>query len=290
MPIRSGGSLRATFERARTLCGAGGIENSTWISWPTPAPPEVSSIIPPWFHDGGPRKLLERLDDQAIRAQMRTAIETTHDGWENLYAQAAGADAILIAGVRKDENRQYQGKTLQTVAQMMALEPLDAAFELIRRDRSRVEAVYFMMSEENVRKQIGLPWVSFGSDAVSTSSEPYDGALRPTHPRAYGNFARLLGKYVRDERLVPLAEAIRRLTRYPCDNLGLRDRGRLAEGCYADIVVLDPATIADRATYQEPHQYAVGVRDVVVNGVVTLRDGEFAGALAGRAVYGPGKR
>jgi N-acyl-D-amino-acid deacylase len=191
--------------------------------------------------------------------------------------------------VRKDENRQYQGKSLHTIAKMMGVDPLDAAFELIRRDRSRVSTVYFMMSEDNVRRQMQLPWVSFGSDASSTAAE---GAFlrEATHPRAYGNFARLLGKYVRDEGVVPLAEAIRRLTRLPCENLGIKDRGRLVEGHFADIVVFDPATISDRATYEAPHQYAVGVRDVIVNGVMTLRDGEFAGAFGGRAVYGPGKR
>ena len=249
----------------------------------------LASIIPPWFHDGGPRKLLERLEDPAARADIRAAIEGSHDGWENLYSQSPGPDDILIVGVRKDENRQYQGKTLHAIGQSMGLHPIDAALELIRRDRSRIDTVYFMMTEENLRKQIRLPWVSFGSDASSMAAE---GAFlrNAAHPRAYGNFARLLGRYVRDERLVPLAEAIRRLTRFPCENLGLADRGRLEAGYYADVVVFDPATIADRATYQDPHAYAVGVRDVVVNGAVTLRDGEFAGRFAGRAVYGPGKR
>jgi N-acyl-D-amino-acid deacylase len=258
----------------------------------------LSNIIPPWFHDGGPRKLLERLDDPAIRAEIRRTIETSSDGWENLYAQSSGPDDILIVAVRKEENRPYQGKTLRAVAQMLELDPIDAVFELIRRDRSRIATVYFMMSEDNVRRQVALPWVSFGSDASSTAAGPTpadDGgeAVPPatgTHPRAYGNFARLLGKYVRDEGLIPLAEAIRRLTRFPCENLGIDDRGRLQAGCFADIVVFDPATITDRATYEDPHQYAVGVRDVIVNGVVTLRDGEFAGRFGGRAVYGPGKR
>jgi len=249
----------------------------------------LASIIPPWFHDGGPRKLLERLEDPAARAEMRAAIETSRDGWENLYSQSPRPDDILIVGVRKDENRRYRGMTLHAIGEAMGLHPIDAALELICRDRSRVETVYFMMTEENVRKQVALPWVAFGSDAVSIAAE---GAfLRDSaHPRAYGNFARLLGHYVRDEGTVTLAEAIRRLTRFPCDNLGFAGRGRIEAGCYADLVVFDPATIAERATYQDPHQYAVGVRDVVVNGALTLRDGEFAGKFAGRAVYGPGKR
>ncbi|MBF6599793.1 MAG: D-aminoacylase [Dehalococcoidia bacterium] len=249
----------------------------------------LANIIPPWFHDGGPRKLLERLADAAMRAEIRRTIETSHDGWENLYAQSPGPDEILIVGVRKDENRQFQGKTLRAIGDALGLHPIDAAFELIRSDRSRISTVYFMMSEENVRRQLQLPWVSFGSDASSTAAE--GGFLREaTHPRAYGNFARLLGRYVRDEDVLSLPEAVRRLTSLPCDNLGIGERGRLAAGCYADIVVFDPATIADRATYEQPHQYAVGVRDVVVNGAVTLRDGDFAGPLAGRAVYGPGRR
>jgi N-acyl-D-amino-acid deacylase len=249
----------------------------------------LASIIPPWFHDGGPRKLLERLDDPVARADMRTAIETSRDGWENLYAQAAGPENLLIVGVRKDEHSRYRGMNLRAIGEAMGLHPIDAALELIRRDRSRVETVYFMMTEDNVRRQIALPWVAFGSDASSMAAE---GAFlrNSAHPRAYGNFARLLGHYVRDERVVPLEEAIRRLTRFPCENLGLAGRGRIEPGCFADVVVFDPATIADRSTYQEPHRYAVGVRDVVVNGAVTLRDGEFAGSLAGRAIYGPGKR
>ncbi len=249
----------------------------------------LANIIPPWFHDGGPRRLLERLDDPSACAEMRTAIETSLDGWENLYAQSAGPDDILVVGVRKEENRGYQGKTLRQIAAMMERDPIEAAFELIRRDRSSIDTVYFMMSEENVHRQVALPWVSFGSDAGSTAAE---GAFlrTATHPRAYGNFARLLGKYVREERVISLAEAVRRLAALPCDNLGISGRGRLAEGCFADVVVFDPATVADRATYEEPHQYAAGVRDVVVNGVVTLRDGEFAGGFGGRAVYGPGKR
>jgi N-acyl-D-amino-acid deacylase len=159
---------------------------------------------------------------------------------------------------------------------------------LVVRDRSRIGTAYFMMSEENVRLGLGRPWVSLGSDSASMAAE---GAFltRSTHPRAYGNFARFLGKYVREERVVSLPEAVRRLSRLPADNLGLHRRGRIQEGYFADLVVFDPATIADRATFEHPHYYAVGVRDVIVNGREALRDGAFAGALAGRALYGPGK-
>jgi N-acyl-D-amino-acid deacylase len=161
--------------------------------------------------------------------------------------------------------------------------------DLVLRDRSRVDTAYFSISEDNLRRQIALPWMSFGSDASSTAAE---GAFlkRSTHPRAYGCFARLLGRYVRDEQIISLPEAIRRITRLPADNLGLDRRGRIERGFFADLVVFDPRTIADRATWAEPHQYATGVRDVIVNGAAALRDGEFTGALPGRAIYGPGRR
>jgi N-acyl-D-amino-acid deacylase len=248
----------------------------------------LSNSIPPWYHDGGPRKLLERLEDPVIRAEIKHTIETSRDGWENLYARG-GPKSVLILGVRRDENRQFQGRYLDEIAESLGMHPVDALIELVRRDRSRIDTAYFMMSEENVRKEAQLPWVAFGSDSASWAAE---GAFlkRSTHPRAYGNFARLLGHYVRDEALVPLPEAIRRLTRFPADNLGLRGRGRIEESYYADIVVFDPETVADRATYEQPQQYAAGVRDVIVNGALTLRDGEFTGKFAGRAVFGPGKR
>jgi N-acyl-D-amino-acid deacylase len=250
----------------------------------------LSNAIPPWHHDGGPRKLLERLEDPAICAQIRREIEGgTAADWENLYGRCGGADNVLILGVRKPENRVYQGKTLAQCAEMLGVDPIEAIFELVRRDRSRISTAYFMMSEDNVRKEVQLPWVAFGSDSPSTAAE---GAFlkSSTHPRAYGNFARLLGHYVRDERLVRLPEAIRRLSRFPCENLGLKDRGRIEEGYFADIVIFDPETIADTATYEQPHSYAIGVRDVIVNGRPALRDGEPTGEFPGRAVYGPGKR
>jgi N-acyl-D-amino-acid deacylase len=229
------------------------------------------------------------LGDASIRREIRRDVETSFEGWENLYHLSGGGDNVLIMAVRRDENRLYQGKTLRQIAEMMETDEIDALMELVSRDRSRVETAYFQMSEENVQKQIALPWVSFGSDSPSVAAE---GAFlkRSTHPRAYGCFARLLGKYVRDERVIPLEEAVRRLARLPADNLGLDRRGRIEEGYFADLVVFDPANIADHATYEQPHQYATGVRDVVVNGRVTLRDGEFAGSLAGRALYGPGRR
>ncbi len=249
----------------------------------------LSNAIPPWFHDGGPKKLLDRLEDPAARREMREAIEHSDEGWENLYRAAGGADGVVILGVRQEENRKYQGKRLSEVAEMDDTDPIEALMNLLRRDRSRIDAAYFMISEENIRKQLRLPWVSFGSDAGSIAAE---GAFlsRSTHPRAYGTFARLLGKYVREEGIISLPEAVRRLTRLPAENLELDRRGRIEEGFFADLVVFDPETVADRATFEEPHQYSVGIRDVVVNGRVALESGEFTGALAGRALYGPGRR
>ncbi|MEX2238685.1 MAG: D-aminoacylase [Dehalococcoidia bacterium] len=250
----------------------------------------LSNCIPPWFHEGGSPKLYERLADPAARAEMRQAIQSTEGvDWENLYAGAGGPEGVLILGTRKDENRKYQGKTLAQVAEMEGTDPLEALFDLVARDRSRVDTAYFMISEDNMRLVMQQPWVSFGSDSPSTAPEGVF-LKTSTHPRAYGCFARVLGRYVREEKLLSLPEAVRRMTSLPAGNLGLDRRGRLAEGHFADIVIFDPDTVADRSTYDAPQQYAVGVRDVIVNGVVTLRDGEFAGNLAGRTLYGPGRR
>ncbi len=249
----------------------------------------LSNAIPPWFHDGGPRELLKRLEDESVRKEIRKAIEETEDGWENLYRGAGGGDRVLILGVRQEENRKYQGKTIGQVAEMMGKDEIDALMDLVLADRSRIDTAYFMMSDENVRRQVALPWMSFGSDAQSIASE---GAFlnRSTHPRAYGNFARLLAKYVRDEQALSLPEAVRKLSRLPADNLELDHRGRIEEGYFADLVVFDPETIQDHATFEEPHQYSTGVRDVVVNGRLALRDGEHTGTFPGRALYGPGKK
>lgn len=249
----------------------------------------LSNAIPPRFHDGGPGKLLERLGDRAARAEMRAAIEGSDERWENLMQLAGGPEGVLVLGVRKAENRKYQGKTLAQAAEMDGTDAIEALLNLVQRDRSRIDTAYFMMSEENVRRKLQLPWMSFGSDARSMAAEG-DFLDAPTHPRAYGTFARLLGKYVREERVISLPEAVRRLTRLPADNLELDHRGRIEEGYFADLAIFDPATIADHATYENPHQYSEGVRDVIVNGVAVLRDGAHTGAFPGRALYGPGRR
>ncbi len=247
----------------------------------------LAAAIPPAFHEGGLEALLERLADLDVRKAARAAIETSTDGWENLYLGSGGATGVLILSVRDPALRSYQGRTLADIADAEAADPVEKLLDLVRRD-GYIGAAYFSISEDNLRRQMQLPWVTFGSDAASQAAE---GVFleSSTHPRAYGTFARVLGHYVRDERIIPLPEAIRRLSALPAANLGLDGRGRLAPGYFADIVVFDPDTVSDRATFAEPHQYAVGVRDVVVNGRVTLRDGEFTGTLAGRALHGPGR-
>jgi len=211
---------------------------------------------------------------------------TPQDVWENLML-AAGAEGTLLVGFKNEALRQYAGKTLAEVARLRGASVQDTAMDLVVEDGSRVQVVYFLMSEENVRRQIKLPWVSFGSDASSMAAEGIF-IKTSTHPRAYGNFARLLGKYVRDEHVIPLEEAIRKLTSLPAATLRLKERGRLAPGYFADVVVFDPKTIADRATYEKPHQYATGMRHVWVNGVQVLKDGEHTGQKPGQVVRGPG--
>lgn len=249
----------------------------------------LSNCIPPWFHEGGQDRLIERLGDASTRREIQSAIENPEGDWENLFRRAGTPDNILVLQVREERNRKYQGKRLSQVAEAMGRDPIEALMDLVADDRSRITTAYFMMSEANVSLGLKQPWVSLGSDSPSTATEGVF-LQRSTHPRAYGNFARFLGKYVRDEKLMPLGEGIRRLTRLPADNLGLDRRGRLEEGYFADVVVFDPGKIIDKATYEQPHQYAVGVRDVVVNGVVNLREGEHTGKFSGRAVWGPGRR
>jgi N-acyl-D-amino-acid deacylase len=249
----------------------------------------VAAAIPPWFHEGGFEALSERLRDPSTRSEIKDAIENSTEGWENLYRLSGGADGVLILRVDHPELRQYQGRRLSEVAEQEGTDPVEALIDLVIRSDSKAFAAYFIISEENIRKQIAFPWISFGSDAGSMAPE---GVFldEPTHPRAYGTFARVLGKYVREEGLISLPDAIRRLSRLPAEVLGIDRRGRLEKDHFADIVVFDPATVSDKATFEDPHQFAVGVRDVVVNGQLTLRDGEFAGTFAGRAVYGPGRR
>ena len=195
---------------------------------------------------------------------------------------------ILLVGFKSEKLKPLTGKTLAEVAKMRGRDPVETIMDLIAEDESRIDAIYFEMSEENLRKEIAKPWISFCSDEASQAPEGVFLKNNP-HPRAYGSFARVLGKYARDEKLISLGEAVRRLSGLPATNLGLDHRGFIKEGMFADIVVFDPATIADPATFARPHQYAVGVRDVFVNGVQVLKNGEHTGAKPGRALSGPGK-
>jgi len=246
------------------------------------------ACLPPWAREGGYDALFARLRDPAARARIAEEITAGGPEWENLCALAGSADRILLVGFRNEALKPLTGKTLAEVARGRGLRPEQVVMDLILEDQSRVGVVFFLMSEDNVRKQIKLPWMSFGSDAASMAPE---GVFLESsaHPRAYGNFARLLGRYVREEKLIPLPEAIRRLSGLPATNLELDRRGFLKEGMFADVVIFDPDTIADRATFDNPHRYSVGVRHVLVNGVVVLRDGEHTGALPGRALHGPGR-
>ncbi len=246
----------------------------------------LDAAMPPWVQEGGYDAWAERLQDPAIRVRLQREMSTPTNDWENLYL-AAGAEGTLLVGFKNDELKPLTGMTLAEVAEMRGVSPEEAAMDLVVEDDSRVQVVYFLMSEENVARQITIPWMSFASDAGSMAPEGVF-ILSSTHPRAYGNFARLLGKYVRDEEVIPLEEAIRKMTSQPAANLRIRRRGELRKGYYGDVVVFDPATIQDHATFEEPHQYSTGVHHVFVNGTQVLADGEHTGATPGRVVRGPG--
>ena len=243
----------------------------------------LDAAMPTWVQAGGYEEWRKRLLDPATRAKVIAEMRAPSETWENLMMLSGGAENVLLVGFKSDNLKPLTGKTLAEVARMRGVSPEDAAIDVVIEDGTRVSTIYFLMSEENLRRQIAQPWVSFGSDAEAQAPE---GAFlkSSTHPRAYGNFARLLGKYVRGEKVIPLAEAVRRLTSLPASNLGLADRGVLKEGAFADVVVFDPAAIADHATFEKPMQYAGGVVHVFVNGVQTLKDGEHTGAKAGRVV------
>lgn len=248
----------------------------------------LDACLPPWTADGGYPALFKRLRDPATREKIAAEVRTPSDKWENLYLAAGSPDKILLNGFKTEKLKPLTGKSLAEVAKMRGKDPIETAMDLISEDESRIDSIYFLMSEENVKKEMVKPWVSFGSDEASQAPEG-NFIKSNCHPRAYGNFARVLGKYVREEKVLTLAEAIRKLTGLPATNLGLDHRGFVKEGMFADVVVFDPSTIADRATFEKPHQYAVGVNHVFVNGVQVLKDGEHTGAKSGRALWGPGK-
>jgi len=246
----------------------------------------LDAAMPPWVQEGGYQDWARRLQDANIREQVFDEMTEPTDAWENLF-RSAGAEGMLLVGFKNHDLRKYAGMTLAEVAESRGTHPALTAMDLVVEDGSRVQVVYFLMNEQNVARGVALPWVSFGSDAGSLATE---GTFlnTSTHPRAYGNFARVLGKYVRDEQALPMAAAIHKLTNLPATNLQLRERGELREGHHADIVVFDADRIQDHATFDQPHQYATGMIHVFVNGEQVLDDGEHTGALPGQVVRGPG--
>jgi N-acyl-D-amino-acid deacylase len=247
----------------------------------------LDASMPPWVQEGGYHEWAKRLQDPATRERVMREMRSKSEKWENLLL-AAGADRVLLVGFANDKLKPLTGKSLAEVAKMRGKSPEETAMDLVIEDGTRVGTIYFLMSEENVRKEAALPWVSFGADEDSQAPEGVFLKSNP-HPRAYGNFARFLGKYVRDEHATTLSDAVRRLAALPADNLRLDHRGLLKKGYFADVVVFDPAKIQDHATFEKPHQYSTGVLDVFVNGTQVIKDGEHTGAKPGRVVYGPGK-
>jgi N-acyl-D-amino-acid deacylase len=249
----------------------------------------LNAAIPPWALDGGYQALFKRLRDPAERARIKQAMSTPTDEWENLHLAAGSPDRVLLVDFRNEKLKPLTGKTLAEVAKLRGTDAFDTILDLMLEDESRVGAVYFLMSEDNIKKQLQRPWVSLGSDAASMAPEGIF-LKSSTHPRAYGNFARLFAKYVREDHVLTVEEAIRRVTSLPAGNLELKDRGKLQPGLFADVVVFNPATVVDHATFEKPHQLADGVQHVFVNGVLVLKDGAPTGKPAGRALKGAGAR
>jgi N-acyl-D-amino-acid deacylase len=243
--------------------------------------------VPPWVQDGGFEASLERMRNPEMRERIIEEMNTPSDEWENMFLLAGSLDNILLVNFKNDALKSLTGKTLAEVVEMRGTSPENTIMDLIIEDGSRVGTVYFTQSENIVRRAVALPWVSFNSDAGSLAPEGVFLKSNP-HPRAYGSFARVLSKYVREEKVITLQEAIRKLSGLPAQNLKLDRRGLLKEGYYADVVVFDPYTIQDHATFIEPHQYATGMVHVFVNGEQVLKNGEHTGATPGRVVRGPG--
>ncbi len=247
----------------------------------------LTASMPPTLQDGGFGKLRERLQDPVIRQQTIKDMKSNATTWENLYYAAGSADKLILVGFTKDSLKKYTGKTLAEVAAIRGKTAEETAMDLIVQDSSRVGTIYFLMDEENVKKELKQPWVSFGSDEGSYT--PSGVFLQSNaHPRAYGNFTRVIGKYVREEKLISLAEAVRKLSKLSADKLHIKKRGELKVGNYADIVIFDPEKVQDHATFEKPHQYSTGMIDVFVNGVQVLKDGEHTNAKPGRFIKGPG--
>jgi len=255
----------------------------------TAAATDLNATMPPWVQEGGYKSWVKRLKNPKIRQKVIEEMKTSADDWENFYYAAGSPENILLVGFKNDSLKYLTGKSLAEIAAMWEKSPEETIIELVIKDGSDVGAVYYLMSEENIRKQIALPWVSFGSDARSLASEGVF-LKSGTHPRAYGNFARLLGKYVQHEKIIPLEEAIRKLTTLPATNLNITKRAALKTGYFADVVIFDPAKIQDHATFDKPHQYSTGMQHVFVNGVQVLLNGEHTGATPGQVVRRRGWR
>ena len=247
----------------------------------------LDAAMPTWVQSGGLEAWIKRLKDPAVRVRLVTEMRTPSNDWENLLLLSGSPDRVLLIAFKNPKLKPLTGKTLAEVAKMRGKSPEETAMDLVIEDGSRVGTIYFIMSEDNVRREVGLPWMSFGSDEASEAPEGVF-LKASSHPRAYGNVARVLGHYVRDEHATTLQDAIRRLTSLPATNLSLRQRGWLKPGYYADVVVFDPAKVQDHATFEKPKQLATGVNDVFVNGVQVLRNGKHTGAKPGRVVRGPG--
>lgn len=253
----------------------------------TAAATGLTSCFPPTLQDGGFGKLRNRLRDPVIRKQMVDVMHTNANDWENLYYGSGGPENILLLQFKQDSLKKFTGKTLAEVAKIRGTTPEETAMDLIVQDSTRVGVAYFLMDENNIKKEVALPWVSFGSDEGSYT--PAGVFLKSNaHPRAYGCFARVIGKYTRDEKLMTLQQAIFKLAKLPATNINLKKRGVLTVGNYADVIIFDPNAVQDHATYDKPHQYATGVSDVFVNGVQVLKNNEHTGASPGRFLKGPG--
>lgn len=266
---------------------AAGVDVAANMYTYTAAGTGLTASMPPTLQDGGFDKLWQRLQDTAIRRQTIADMKTNASTWENLYYAAGSANKLLLAGFTKDSLKKYTGKTLAEMAVIRGKSPEETAMDLIVQDSSRIDVIYFVMDEANIKKELAQRWVSFGSDEGSYA--PAGVFLKSNvHPRAYGNFTRVIGKYVRDEKIITLQEAIRKLTKLSAGKLHIKKRGEIKVGNYADIIIFDPAAVQDHATFDKPHQYATGMMHVFVNGVQVLKDGNHTNARPGKFVKGPG--
>lgn len=278
--------LPRVIQKVDSLRSAGHNVSANMYTY-TAASTGLDATLPPSVQEGSTRDFLNRLRDSEIRREVVQEVKDPQNEWENFYQLAGSPDNILLLEFDAESLKQYTAMTLAEVSEVRGTDPVETIIDLLLENGGDIGSVFFVMSEENIKRKIQQPWMSFGSDARSVAAE--GGVLESsTHPRTYGTFARLLGKYVREEKVIPLEEAIHRLTGLPAENLNIEGRGRLEAGYYADIVIFDPDAIADKATFENPHQYAVGVEHVFVNGQQVLKNGEHTGAMPGRVVRGPG--